>query len=451
MPDLLTPPLRLGVSANALALVRVARFGAPPEVLAEQACDIDHAAAWQEALEAVLAPAAGQKLVIVFADDLLRTWQVAPPQGASRIGDLEAAAALRFQNLFGASPSDWKLAAAWRADRPFIATAAPRNIWNMLEACAARHQMTIVEAVPHFAAAWNRWRNARIEGAWFGVLHGGLLTLGMTDASGLMNLHTLAVPVGAGHDWLATQVSREALRQQTPAPERLQLTGQVPDSWCKPGDALTVSRLGEPTDDALKAGASAVRLATTGGQTGAIGLRALRLDFAAPTVPGMLHRTRPAAWALGLLGIALLAGAIAVAWHQQHQRERYDAELAAALQRAARPLPSAQPKAAPIAEVQAMATNAIILQLNLPWRDLHDAVAGATPGTIALVALEPDARRRSLKITAEARDADGMIAYVEELKKQEIFQSVVLARHEVSEADPNRPVRFQLDAQWAAR
>lgn len=447
MPEFMTPPLRLGISATALALVRPGRFGAAAEVLVERACDIDHAAAVQDALDAVLAQAAGARLVVVLADELVRTWQVIPPQGASRMGDLEAAAALRFQLLFGASPADWKVAAAWRADRSFLASALPRSLWNMLETAAARHGVTIVEAAPQFAAAWNRWRHARQAGAWFGVLHGSLLTLGLTDDKGLAGLQSLAVPAGAGHDWLATQVQREAMRHQADAPARLQLTGQVPDSWCKPGDTLAVTRLGDPAGEESRA----VALALTGPHRGAPGLRALRIDFAAPGWAALLHRTRPAAWGLCLLGVGLLVAAGVVAWQQQRQRERYDAELAAALARAARPVASAQAKAPPVSEQQALATNAIILQLNLPWRDLHDAVATATPATIALVALEPDARRRTLKLTAEAKDADDMITYVETLKQQEIFQAVVLTRHEISEADPNRPVRFTLDAQWTPR
>jgi hypothetical protein len=43
----------------------------------------------------------------------------------------------------------------------------------------------------------------------------------------------------------------------------------------------------------------------------------------------------------------------------------------------------------------------------------------ATPANIALLALEPDARKRSMKITAEAKTSDDMIAYVEQLKQQE--------------------------------
>ena len=104
---------------------------------------------------------------------------------------------------------------------------------------------------------------------------------------------------------------------------------------------------------------------------------------------------------------------------------------------------------APIAPAQAAAVNAAILQLNLPWRDLQDALASATPPAIALRALDPDARKRVLKITAETTGSDAMVAYVAQLKQQELFGTrVQLLRHEINELDPNRPLRFQLEARW---
>ena len=90
------------------------------------------------------------------------------------------------------------------------------------------------------------------------------------------------------------------------------------------------------------------------------------------------------------------------------------------------------------------------MQLNLPWRALHDAIGAATPPAIAMLALEPDARKRSMRITAEAKTSDAMIDYVEELKRQELFADVVLTRHEINEQDANRPIRFQIEAQWTA-
>jgi hypothetical protein len=41
-----------------------------------------------------------------------------------------------------------------------------------------------------------------------------------------------------------------------------------------------------------------------------------------------------------------------------------------------------------------------------------------------------------------------MIDYVQALQQQERFSSVILARHEINDQDPNHPIRFQVDAQW---
>jgi Tfp pilus assembly protein PilN len=153
-----------------------------------------------------------------------------------------------------------------------------------------------------------------------------------------------------------------------------------------------------------------------------------------------------AALALLLCVGALLAGYQLLA--QQREREahlRHVTERRAALSR--RPAPVSQVR---IPAPQAAAVNAAVYQLNLPWRDLQQALAAATPPAVALLALEPDARKRVLKISAEVKNSDDMIAYVEQLKRQEFFRDVTLTKHEVSELDPNRPIRFQLDAEWSA-
>ncbi|MGZ3180879.1 MAG: hypothetical protein ACXU8N_00440 [Telluria sp.] len=178
----------------------------------------------------------------------------------------------------------------------------------------------------------------------------------------------------------------------------------------------------------------------------------LRIDFAAPGARRTLYRTKPVAWLLAGAGLLLALGGVAAGMALVHQQNAFEAQLAAAGRRAsaatAAPVSTAATR---IPDAQAAAVNAAILQLNLPWRDLRDAVAEATPNTIALLALEPDARKRTLKITAEAKDADGMIGYIEELKKEEMFTSVLLLRHETNETDPNRPLRFQVEAQWVTR
>ena len=180
--------------------------------------------------------------------------------------------------------------------------------------------------------------------------------------------------------------------------------------------------------------------------------RAMRIDFAPRSLRRTLFHTHPALLALGLLGVLLCVGAVITATRLADERHDRAQQLQHVQQRAAamsaRP---AQLATVAIPEAQAAFVNGAIGQLNLPWRELQDAVASATPSSIALVALEPDARKQVLKITAEAKTSDDMVDYVAELKQQETFSGVVLTRHDINDQDPLRPLRFQVEATWTAR
>jgi Tfp pilus assembly protein PilN len=181
-------------------------------------------------------------------------------------------------------------------------------------------------------------------------------------------------------------------------------------------------------------------------------MKRVRIDFAPPSLRRTLFRTPRLAWVPVVAGLALCAVAATAAGHYLQQQRAYQAQLLALNARTQAPAAVAvalrQP---PVRQEQADAVNAAILQLNLPWRSLQDALRAATPSTVALLALEPDARKRTLRITAEARGSDEMIGYVEQLQRQEWFASVTLARHEINDQDPNHPLRFQIDAQWRAQ
>lgn len=181
-------------------------------------------------------------------------------------------------------------------------------------------------------------------------------------------------------------------------------------------------------------------------------MKPLPIDFAPPSLARAWYRAGRRGVVLLAAGLLLVLVAGMFGAQMMARQRAFDARLAALDARAARsgaavPQVAAAPARA-IAAPQAEAVNAAILQLNLPWPALRDAIEGATPATVALLSLEPDPRRRSLKITAETRDAEAMIAYVAQLKRQDLFGDVVLLRHEINELDPNRPLRFELDAPW---
>jgi hypothetical protein len=174
-------------------------------------------------------------------------WQVAPPPAASRMADLEAAAALRFQALFGAPAAGWRIAADWNAAHPFLAAAVPLALLAKLRQGALEHRFHLVEIAPQFVAALNGWRKLRRRGAWFGLVHGGVLTLAAFDGAALTALRTAVVPAGAGPDWLEAHIAREALLLGTAQPQRLQLCGAAPRAWgSHAGPEFACSLLDEP-------------------------------------------------------------------------------------------------------------------------------------------------------------------------------------------------------------
>jgi len=179
-------------------------------------------------------------------------------------------------------------------------------------------------------------------------------------------------------------------------------------------------------------------------------VKPLDVDFAAPGLARSLYRTRPVAWALLAAGALLCAAAGVLGWRLIAQQRAHQGELALLQQRmGTRHVVRVAPQPA-VSQQQAGVVNGAVMRLNLPWRALHDAIGAATPSLVALLALEPDARKRTIQITAEARFSDDMIGYVEKLKQQEMFAEVTLVRHEINEQDPNRPIRFQIAARWSA-
>lgn len=178
-------------------------------------------------------------------------------------------------------------------------------------------------------------------------------------------------------------------------------------------------------------------------------MRRVNIDFAPPGIARAVHHASFAVSLLGTCGLMLCGASGVIAWQAAAVERADDAGLAAARARARRPAASgAAVRRPPVPDEQARAVNAIVARLNLPWRALHDAIDAATPAGVALLALEPAAKRGTVRISAEARSPDDMIGYVERLKQQRWFSDVTLASHQIDEQDPNRPMRFQLDVKW---
>ena len=177
-------------------------------------------------------------------------------------------------------------------------------------------------------------------------------------------------------------------------------------------------------------------------------MKQIYVDFAPRSVKRSVLLTQPLAWLFAGIGLLLCASAAISAFSMMKQHAlSADAQRIQARQAEGIKHQSIQ-STWTISDLQTNAVNSAIAQLNLPWRDLLDAIETATPANIALLSIEPDSKKQTIKGMAEAKTSQEMISYIERLKKQEFFGAVVLTKHEINEQDANKPYRFQFEAQW---
>lgn len=175
----------------------------------------------------------------------------------------------------------------------------------------------------------------------------------------------------------------------------------------------------------------------------------VRIDFAPRTLRRAILRTRPLTRMLAAIGLILCVSAAITVSGVARERSALESQVDSVQAKlAARVATQPVPSKIVIPQIQANAVNQAILQLNLPWRAVLDAIEAATPAHIALLAIEPDANKQLVKGVAEAKSSEEMIAYVGQLKRQPFFDRVALTKHEINEQDPNKPLRFQFEAQW---
>ena len=154
---------------------------------------------------------------------------------------------------------------------------------------------------------------------------------------------------------------------------------------------------------------------------------------------------------LGLLlfvvGVAA-AGAVAVDYlDAREELERVEAKQA----RLQRPDAALRPKAstAPVARDDAQAVERVASQLRTPWDAmLHEIELRADPA-VALLSVEAQGQKRSLRLTGEAKEMADVVAYVGHLRESPWIKAAYLTGHEEKQVGAVRVIRFSLDATWS--
>lgn len=107
---------------------------------------------------------------------------------------------------------------------------------------------------------------------------------------------------------------------------------------------------------------------------------------------------------------------------------------------------AAPPDAQTLADVRR--ANAIIEQLVVPWDALFDAVESADLPGLAVLALTPNARDRSVRLAGEARSMDDLLAYADRLAAQPALSQVHLLGYRSVVREGVSVISFTMAATW---
>lgn len=90
----------------------------------------------------------------------------------------------------------------------------------------------------------------------------------------------------------------------------------------------------------------------------------------------------------------------------------------------------------------------LIERIDTPWETLFRSVESISENQVAVLSLVSDAEHRELQITAEAKDLNAMLRYVQFISAAEGLRDVYLSSHQVNIQDVLHPIRFTIVANW---
>jgi Tfp pilus assembly protein PilN len=163
----------------------------------------------------------------------------------------------------------------------------------------------------------------------------------------------------------------------------------------------------------------------------------LDLDF-------VRHRPAWPAWLMLAVGVAL-----AIDTGVRYQGLQH--ELVQLQRRGAKPQFAAPAPKAPVTEKTQREVDAarhILGELMLPWDALFRSIEESIGADAALLAIEPDAAKRVVRISGEARSYLAILNLMLRLESQQMLTGVHLVQHLIREDVAERPYQFTLAASW---
>ncbi len=164
------------------------------------------------------------------------------------------------------------------------------------------------------------------------------------------------------------------------------------------------------------------------------------------------NRSKPVPWGgilllIVALGVLLLTSNYYI--NLKEQSERFESKAQKIERAAKKQYPGVRSGESMAKEVKR--ANEVLRQLSLPWGGLFQTIESASTKNVALLGLEPDSEKHQVKISGEAKNIESMLEYIKKLENHDVFGTVYLQSHHVQLQDPEKPVRFVLQAMWKAK
>jgi hypothetical protein len=169
-------------------------------------------------------------------------------------------------------------------------------------------------------------------------------------------------------------------------------------------------------------------------------MQRLDLDF---------RKIRPAApwarWALLALAVAFTADLGVSYWNVREAIAQKEGRLAEHTQSENG---GASARSRSISPEEIALARETIQRISTPWGNLFSALESTPSDGIALLAIEPDAKSGTVVISGEGKDYPAALDYASDLGRAKTLNQVHLIKHEIRQADTERPVTFSIFASW---
>ncbi|MEM5297753.1 PilN domain-containing protein [Burkholderia sp. JPY481] len=135
-------------------------------------------------------------------------------------------------------------------------------------------------------------------------------------------------------------------------------------------------------------------------------------------------------------------------WHAYDESDRVQAQQDAQRHRLFAESHSAKTPPTPATRLAENQSLAVLRELTVPWQDLLSIVEDYPDHDVALIGIDQSPAQSQIRITAEAKNFDAMIAYLRYLQGSVLLREAVLNDHVIETNVPGTPVRFQITAVW---